>query len=368
MTNINEIFNPVKVFAGRGAIDKLPAILDKRRYAILSSNVFLRMNWQRFFPHAQIQVTSVKSNPTVDDLLKHLKEFSSFEGDTIVAIGGGSVIDVAKVLSVVKTNNKNVLLEYLQNSKKVEKKNYDLIAIPTTAGTGSEVTPFATIWDETSKKKYSINSPLIFPQIAIVDSDLMSSLDFSLTAITGLDALSHAFESLWNKNWTVYNKALALEAINNILDHLPPLLDDLTNAQHREKISYASLLAGLCISHTKTAIAHSISYPLTLHLNAPHGLAAGAFLPQIFELNLKKDSNDHMQSILTELSGANRLAARLDRLYQKLDAKNLFALLHENREKVFALIPEMFDPNRALNNLTALSLDDIELILSNFFY
>lgn len=364
---MHSLFNPVHVLIGENSLSKLPLFLQERNFTVISSGGFKSRGWNNYFPNAKLVINSVNANPTISELSGHIKTLQNNHSDTLVAIGGGSVIDTAKALSVLSDASEKSILEFLEGRKDCPPKRYEVLAIPTTAGTGAEVTPFATIWDDRNKQKLSFFSPLIFPQYAIIDPCLTLSLDATMTAGSGLDALSHCFESLWNKNATPCSNSMALTAVDMILETLPKLLNNLNNLQMRTTMSWASLIGGLCISNTKTAVAHSISYPLTSHLKIPHGLAAGAFLPEIFKFNLQKDRTGVMVEIYNKLSFSKPLNERLEHLYQNLDKNNFFQALHKNNSLIYSLIPKMIDPTKTLNNITTVTDDDIHRILDMFF-
>jgi alcohol dehydrogenase class IV len=151
-----------------------------------------------------------------------------------------------------------------------------LIAVPTTAGTGSEVTPWATIWDAADGRKYSLHRPWTWPQAAIIDPGLMLSLPPGATLASGLDALSHALEAIWNVNRNPVSASLAAAAARDIVMTLPALMRHPDDLPLRERMAVAALQAGLAFSNTKTALAHSLSYDITLQ----HGVCQRAEIDQ----------------------------------------------------------------------------------------
>ena len=159
-----------------------------------------------------------------------------------------------------------------------------LIAVPTTAGTGSEVTPWATLWDRSSAKgaKRSLHRADTWPEAALVDPMLTLSCPPALTLASGLDALSHAFEAIWNRGANPCSDALAVQAARGVLTTLPALLDAPDSLPLREAMSRAALLAGLAFAQTRTALAHALSYDLTLLRGTSHGLACSFSLPEVW--------------------------------------------------------------------------------------
>jgi len=227
-------------------------------------------------------VTSVRENPGVVEIDETAAALKGSRFDVILAFGGGSAIDFAKALSAILStgpehhNVRHVVShpELIDSAKLIP-----IYAMPTTAGTGSEVTPFATVWDHDNQKKLSVFSASLYPTRAIVDPELTDSLPSDATFASGLDALNQAFESVWNKNNSPITKSLAARSIDLALRALPSLMVDITDGAARDSMAEAALLAGVCISQTRTAICHSISYPLTARFSVPHGIAAAFTMP-----------------------------------------------------------------------------------------
>jgi phosphonate metabolism-associated iron-containing alcohol dehydrogenase len=283
-------YNPVTIHAGEGSLAKLPELVGARTVALVT------------FPEAKALglvdavcallpgqvnriIDNVLPNPDVIQLNDLYNSFwqHSDDYDLIVALGGGSSIDTAKTLMVGTESGKFVdLLTVLVNGKPYfPARKKSLIAIPTTAGTGSEVTPWATIWDASQQKKYSLHLDCTWPSATIVDPRLMLSLSREVTIASGLDALSHALESIWNVNANPISDALAISAIEEVFACLIPLVGQLDNMQLRSHMAHAALKAGMAFSNTRTALAHSISYDMTLRHGLPHGIACSFTLPLV---------------------------------------------------------------------------------------
>ena len=169
-----------------------------------------------------------------------------------------------------------------------------IIAIPTTAGTGAEVTSFGTIWDNAFNKKYSVTGIDLYPNTALLDSELTISVPLETTVSTGLDVVSHALESTWNKNASNITLSFCEKSLKIALSTLGKLILDPQDIFLREKMMEASLLSGLAISQTRTSLAHSISYPLTTHFGLPHGFACSFSLPEILKFNAEEDDGRQM--------------------------------------------------------------------------
>lgn len=262
--------NPVQIRFGAGAIDSLAEQVRGRHYAVVTypDPYFAELTAEiaEQSGPATLIVDDVAPNPDFKHLLPQCVRFAELESlpDVIVALGGGSVIDSAKVFAAAGGSFPNVA-RFIETGQDAETfANTPIIAVPTTAGTGSEVTCWATVWDEARGKKFSLARKELYPEAAIVDPALMLGKPYGLTLSTGLDTLSHALESIWNVNANPISARFAVASARRILRDLPNLLGDLQNLDLRASMAEASLMAGLAFSNTKTAIAHNISYPITL--------------------------------------------------------------------------------------------------------
>ncbi|MBF0194385.1 MAG: phosphonoacetaldehyde reductase [Magnetococcales bacterium] len=237
-----------------------------------------------------IVYNEVKKNPDIQDIADMPIPANC---NRIIGIGGGSVMDSAKACFARLITRDNYPLADLINkpeliaSAKNTRHNFHLALVPTTFGTSSEITCWGTVWDWQQSKKLSIGHPLLYADQALIHPRLSDTLPEQITAYTGLDTLSHAFESYWNRASTPISRNHCLESIKYCVDTLPQLIKDLKNQKYRDKIAIASILAGMAFSQTKTSTAHSLSYPLTLQHNIPHGFACSITLGEIFKYNNK---------------------------------------------------------------------------------
>ncbi|WP_297208444.1 phosphonoacetaldehyde reductase [uncultured Brachyspira sp.] len=243
-----------------------------------------------------IWINSFNSNPTEIDIINSLKIIASNNISKIIAIGGGSAIDLAKAISAFYDININTIYTRDDIVNKILNKDYintniDIIAVPTTAGTGSEVTKWATIWDSMNNKKYSIDAYYLQPKQAFICTDLTLTMPKKLILSTALDALSHAIEAFWAKSTNSLSKELSIRAVELIVNNLPAALENPLYYECREKLSIASLIAGISFSKTKTTACHSISYPLTSMYKIEHGFAVALTLSELFEINKYETKN-----------------------------------------------------------------------------
>jgi phosphonate metabolism-associated iron-containing alcohol dehydrogenase len=291
--------NPVSVHFGAGCIDNLPRILAGRKATLVTfpeaAGLGLTGRLARLLGASLVAVIDrTQANPDVDGLADLYRDFWARpdQGEVLVAVGGGSVLDTAKTLMVGTADGSfEALIALLGTGKAFAPHRVKpLIAIPTTAGTGSEVTPWATIWDRGAGKKYSLHLRETWAEAALVDPALTVSLPAGATLAAGLDALSHSLESIWNVNANPVSDTHAVTAARAVLATLPALIGDLDNLELRRRMSLAALQAGLAFSNTKTALAHSISYDMTLRHGLPHGIACSFTLPLVLARALGADA------------------------------------------------------------------------------
>jgi phosphonate metabolism-associated iron-containing alcohol dehydrogenase len=284
--------NPVDVLFGAGIFDRLPEVVGDRKAVLVTfpeaEALGVTSRVSRHLGKSLIGVIAdVEPNPDVIHLARLYAGFREKHSacQVIVAVGGGSALDTAKVLMVAPPSGGFAELVRLlaRGEPFAPGEAKPLIAIPTTAGTGSEVTPWATVWDRSVNRKYSLHLRETWPQTAIVDPELTMTVPRAVTIHSGLDALSHALESIWNVNANPVSDTHAVAAASRMMATLPQLAGDPGNIGLRSATSLAALQAGLAFSNTKTALAHSISYEMTLRYGLPHGIACSFTLPLVLE-------------------------------------------------------------------------------------
>ena len=217
-------------------------------------------------------------------------------------------------------------------------------------GTGSEVTSWGTVWDGAGGRKYSLALPGLYPERAVVDPALMRSKPRGLTISTGLDAFSHAVESIWNRNANPVSLTFAVTAAREIMEVLPRLADDLGNPDLRRRMALASTFAGLAFSATKTAIAHSISYPVTLRHDVIHGIACSFTLPAIARSleGLDGAAGDALEAVFGARPGAGA-GARAERFLQGLGVSTDPSSYGIDRDEMLDLVRDAFEGERGRN-------------------
>ncbi len=331
---MHRFHNPVRTLAGIGALGELPMLLGERRALLLCfpeahRHGLVDLVRQQLGSRLLGVIADVQPNPDVAELellYPQVWQGPAAAADVLIALGGGSVIDSAKAV-VVGTPSRQFLelrrwLREGQDFVPVQRKA--LIAVPTTAGTGSEVTPWATVWDREAQRKHSLHRADTWPEAAIVDPVLMRSLPAAVTVQSGLDALSHALEAIWNRHANPVSDALAVAAAQAIFATLPALLRAPADMVLRERMAVAALQAGLAFSNTRTALAHSLSYPMTLRHGVPHGIACSFTLPLVARLAIGRDAA--RDTVLAQALGPlDQAAERLENLLHALGVKTRFA-------------------------------------------
>lgn len=219
----------------------------------------------------------------------------------LLAIGGGTTLDLAKVARFRFAHLETAPSFWRANKLPPTYQRHTLWCAPTTSGTGSEVTPGATLWDleTTPPLKRSWSMPQGFADRAIIDPALTLTCPEHVTRDTGLDTLAHALESIWNKKANDLTRPLGIQSARIVLNSLPVLLHKLQDLDARSDLSKASLLAGLAMSQTQTALAHALSYDLTLHEKLPHGHACAVWLPMV--MSLAEQASDEVRDDLAEI-------------------------------------------------------------------
>ncbi|MCC6867365.1 MAG: iron-containing alcohol dehydrogenase [Burkholderiales bacterium] len=354
--------NPVEIRFGSRTVDEIRAMLGGRRAAMVTfpeaRGLGLVDRLRGLLGASLVHVEDrVQPNPDVQELAPMYESFwrDHASCEAIIAVGGGSAIDTAKVLMVgTETGRLDELVSLRKTGRSFTPRHVKgLIALPTTAGTGSEVTPWATVWDRVSGRKHSLHLRETWPEAAIVDPDLMLTLPPSVTLPSGLDALSHALEAIWNVNANPISDTFAVAAARGVLATLPALMATPHDLELRSAMALAALQAGLAFSNTKTALAHSISYEMTLRHGLTHGVACSFTLPMILDRVIGLDSRrDALFSAIFDgnLAGAPR---RLSRFLNDLGVGTEFADYGVSDEESRQMIHEALGGVRGRNFFAA---------------
>lgn len=229
--------------------------------------------------------SDIKQNPTVTNVRHGVEAYAASGADFILAIGGGSSIDTAKAVGIITNNPEFADVVSLEGVAPTRHKSVPVIALPTTAGTAAEVTINYVITDEENQKKMVCVDPNDIPAIAMVDAELMYTLPRSLTAATGLDALTHAIEGLITKGAWEMSDMFELKAIEMIARHLETAVNEPSNAEARNGMAVAQYVAGMAFSNVGLGAVHGMAHPLGAIFDIPHGVANALLLPVVMEFN-----------------------------------------------------------------------------------
>ena len=295
---------PEKVYIKRGclpvAIEELKYVMDKKRVFIVTDTFLFENGYTKVVTDKLNELgiehttfSNVAPDPNLACAKEGAKLMSEFKPDCIIAIGGGSAMDAAKIMWVLYEHPEVDFLfmdirKRVYTFPKMGEKAY-FIAVPTSAGTGSEVTPFAVITDETTGVKYPLADYELLPKMAIVDSDMMMNAPKGLTSSSGIDALVHSIEAYASMMATEFTDSMALEAIKLIFEYLPQAYNEgANNPVAREKMAHAATLAGMAFANAFLGICHSMGHKLGAFHHLPHGVTVSLVLNEVMRFNAEE--------------------------------------------------------------------------------
>lgn len=289
------ILNEVSYF-GPGARKELPEVvkrLGKSKALIVTDAGLVKFGVAKMVTDVLDGVSipyeifsDVKPNPTVTNVKDGIEAYKKSGADFIIAVGGGSSIDTAKAVGIVINNPDFSDIVSLEGCAPTTHKSVPIVALPTTAGTAAETTINYVIIDEENHKKMVCVDPNDIPAVAIVDAELMYSLPASLTAATGMDALTHAIEGYITKGAWALSDMFEIEAIRMISRNLPTAVAEPSNAEARDAMAVAQYVAGMAFSNVGLGLVHGMAHPLGSLFDVPHGVANALLLPTIMEWNM----------------------------------------------------------------------------------
>lgn len=325
---------PRDIFFGQGAMKEINSLKgDFKRAFIVTGGVIPELGWLDKLADIlhgcgmeTAAFTDVEPDPSVETVMRGAEEMQKFEPDLIVAIGGGSAIDAAKAMWIFYEYPELTFSDIIQSVPKLRKKAI-LAAIPSTSGTGSEVTSFLVITDHKTNIKYPVADYDITPDIAILDTDLVESMPPKLVAYTGMDALTHAIEAYVGKERSSFTRPLAIHSIQMICAYLVDSYHGDVDA--RGEMHVAQCLAGMAFTNAKLGINHSLAHKLGAPWEIPHGLANAILLPYIVKYNSKNAAamryyaNIARRMGLDGQSQKNRLNSLLKAIISVIDELNL---------------------------------------------
>ena len=297
---------PEKVYIKKGcmpvALDELKNVMNKKRVFLVTDSFLYKNGYTKPITdklnELGIQYTAfadVEPDPTLACAIKGAEQMKSFEPDTIIALGGGSAMDAAKIMWVLYEHPEANFMDMAMRFSDIRKRIYTFpkmgekayfIAISTSAGTGSEVTPFAVITDEKTGVKYPLADYELLPNMAIVDADFHMTAPKGLTAASGIDAVTHALEAYASMMATDYTDGLALRALKMIFEYLPRAYDNgLNDPEAREKMANAATMAGMAFANAFLGVCHSMAHKLGAFHHLPHGVANALMIDEVLRFN-----------------------------------------------------------------------------------
>jgi len=289
---------PVKILSGLKALSNLPFEMDllgARRALIVTDAGVVEAGLVRkvegVFEGSDCEVGAVYDKTPPDSGSRICNEvaglYQSAGCDCFVAVGGGSALDTAKGANIVVSSGTDDLMQF-QGAERLKQPTQPFIAIPTTAGTGTEVTMAAVIYDEATHTKMGLTSYRLFPDVAILDPVMTATMPPKITAATGMDALTHAVEAYYCLQKNPVSDAFSVAAIRLIMEHLAACVEDGRDANRRLAMANAALLAGISFTNAMVGIVHALAHATGGVARVPHGVANGIFLPYGMENNFEK--------------------------------------------------------------------------------
>ncbi len=352
---------PQKVYMKKGclpvALDELGAVYDKKKVFIVTDSFLYNNGYTKTITDkldemgiAHTTFFDVAPDPTLACALEGVAQMRAFEPDCIIALGGGSAMDAGKIMWVLYEHPEADFMDMAMRFIDIRKRVYTFpemgkkaifIAVPTSAGTGSEVTPFAVITDEKTGIKYPLADYQLMPTMAIIDCDLMMNMPKGLTAASGIDAMTHALEAYAAMLATDYTDGLAIRALQIIFKYLPEAYENgANNIRAREKMANASTMAGMAFANAFLGVCHSMAHKLGAYHHLPHGVANALLIDEVMRFNASEtpakmgtfSQYDHPHTLAryAEVADALALGGKTDE--DKLE--RLITAVDELKEKV----------------------------------
>ena len=253
-----------------------------------------------------VMFDEISANPRLSEVEKGTKLGKQESVDVVIGFGGGSAIDAAKAIAVGIGHDERIG-EFFYNHKEPTERTLPIVAIPTTSGTGSELSKAAILTDDEQKIKGGIRGTALYPRLAIVDSQLTETVPFKITMETGFDVLAHAIESYISKAATPYTEMQSEYVIQIVGKYLPRLADNLEDVEAREKMSFASMIMGINLGNASTCLPHRLQYPVGAHTDTSHGQGLAALFPawMHYECKYSGDKLKKVMDLLTDTDCRN---------------------------------------------------------------
>lgn len=293
-----EFVAPTRIIFGWGSLVRVPDIIREKGNRILlvtggSDHLYERLATQLTGDGIQVQRFRVESEPSISIINSGVEVARAMECNVVVGLGGGSVLDAAKAIAALVPNWGEITryLEVIGQGRELESDPLPFVAIPTTAGTGSEVTRNAVIHSPEHRVKVSLRSPKMLADMAVVDPELTVSVPPDVTAATGMDAFTHLLETFVSNQSNPFIDMFCREGMRRISGSLVTAFHDGSNREARESLSMAALLGGMALASVKLGAVHGFAAPLGGMFPVPHGVACAALLPSVMEVNIRELRN-----------------------------------------------------------------------------
>jgi alcohol dehydrogenase len=337
-----KFYMPTKIRFGWGRFQEIRQVVDElkgKKIFLVTSKHFAKRygildKLSDFLKGLTLVVfAEVEENPTIETVDRGAAQCRESKCDLVMGLGGGSALDAGKAMAMLQRNPGSIR-EYLDQERTCQAKGLPYVAIPTTSGTGSEVTPFTVITHPSKKAKPAIAPPENFPDIALVDPELTKSMPFEVAASTGLDALCQAVEGFWSTQGNPLTRSLAFQAIKLAMENLESACFK-KDKESVTSMALASHLTGIEMSNIGNTSIHPLSYPITIDYSVPHGFACAIFLPETIRFNASA-IKDRFRDLLTllNLTSVEAFADRVDFLMEKLKAPRRLGQLGVKQEDI----------------------------------
>ena len=352
---------PEKIYIKKGclpvALDELRTVMGKKRAFIVTDNFLYQNGYTKAITDkldamgiVHTTFFDVQPDPTLASAKEGAAQMAAFKPDTIIALGGGSAMDAAKIMWVLYEHPEADFMDMAMRFIDIRKRVYTFpkmgekayfIAIPTSAGTGSEVTPFAVITDEKTGVKYPLADYELLPNMAIIDTDFHMSAPRGLTAASGIDAVTHALEAYAAMLATDYTDGLALKSLKTVFQYLPRAYDNgQTDVEAREKMANAATMAGMAFANAFLGVCHSMAHKLGAFHHLPHGVANALMIEEVLRFNASEaplkmgtfSQYDHPHTLARYAEVADYLGVKGDTDEQKLEG--LITMINDLKHRV----------------------------------
>lgn len=372
---------PKYIYGGEAALEKIPEIVGQRKkIAVFTDKGIVSAGLTRL-PIELIQKTDAEfkvfdelaAEPSCDQAQKVVDDYRDFGAELIIAIGGGSVMDMAKLASILTTGEHSVR-DLLENPM-AGKKSVPTLMIPTTAGTGAEATPNSIVLVPEKDLKVGIVNPEMIADYVILDARMIAKLPRKIAAATGVDALAHAIECFTSKKANPFSDTFALEALDLIVNNIERACDDENALAEKRNMLIAAFYAGIAITASGTTAVHALSYPLGGKYHIPHGVSNAMLLVPVMRFNLpfckEKLARAYSRvspadsASLTEDERAERMVGILDRIVKHLDIPTGLKEYGVPAEDLEILVESGLEVRRLLdNNMRPVTAEDARAIYS----